>query len=97
MALRTHEIAVRAALGAAPHKLVLSIFSRAAWQLAAGLAVGSVLSAGVFQNTDLGPARAATVTLILAGVMITVALMAALGPARRALNIQASEALRADT
>ena len=97
VALRTREIAIRSALGAAPKRLVIGIFRRATSQLGLGLLVGSVLSAGVFQNTDLGWSRAAAVTVVVAVLMVVVGLMAAFGPARRALNIHASEALRADT
>jgi ABC-type lipoprotein release transport system permease subunit len=49
------------------------------------------------QNTDFTLGRAATLTLVVAVVMSVVGLLAALGPARRGLRIQASEALRADT
>ena len=96
VAQRTREIAIRTALGAAPHRLLLSIFGRATRQLALGLLVGSVLSAGVFQNTDFTASQATTLTLIVAGILVAVGLIAALGPARRGLRIQASEALRAD-
>jgi ABC-type antimicrobial peptide transport system permease subunit len=96
VAQRTREIAIRTALGAAPHRLLLSIFGRATRQLALGLLVGALLSAGVFQNTDFTIRQATTLTSIVAGIMVAVGLIAALGPARRGLRIQASEALRAD-
>jgi putative ABC transport system permease protein len=97
VAQRTREIAIRAALGAAPQQLVFNMFGRVTAQLMIGLLIGSLLSAAVFQNTDFTLGRAATLTLVVAVVMSVVGLLAALGPARRGLRIQASEALRADT
>jgi hypothetical protein len=97
VAQRTREIAIRAALGAAPHRLLLSIFGRATRQLALGVLVGSLLSCAVFLNSDLGVGRASTLLFTVAAVMLTVGLLATLGPARRGLRIQPSDALRADT
>jgi putative ABC transport system permease protein len=94
VAQRTREIGIRVALGAAPGRLLLSIFARVTRQLALGLVVGSLLSGTVFLNTDLSPGRAAALLLTVAAVMMVVGLLAALGPARRGLRIQASEALR---
>ncbi len=93
---RTREIGIRAALGATPNRLLISIFGRAARQLGLGMLVGSVLSAAVVMNTDLGPGRAAALWLTVAAIMVVVGLLAALGPARRGVRMQASEALRAD-
>ena len=93
---RTREIAVRAALGAAPHQLMLNVFGRASWQLALGLLAGTVLSAGVFQNTDFTVVQAATFTLTVAAMMTLVSLLAAFGPVRRGLRVDAREALQAD-
>ena len=96
VAQRTREIAIRAALGAAPRRLVMNIFGRAARQLSLGLAAGSLFSAAVFQNTEYTTAQALVLTLAVAGVFVVIGLLAAAGPARRGLRIQASEALKAD-
>jgi predicted permease len=96
VAQRTREIGIRAALGAHPRHLVLTIFGRVMRQLALGLLVGSALSGAVFLNTDLSLGRATTLLLTVAAIMVVVGLLAALGPARRSLRIQAVDALRAD-
>ena len=62
-----------------------------------GRALGSVLSGGAFVAIGLGLGRAAPLLLAVAAIMVMVGLLAAFGPARRALRIQAIEALRADT
>jgi putative ABC transport system permease protein len=96
VAQRTREIGIRAALGAAPHRLLFSIVGRVMRQLALGLLLGSLLSGAVFLSTDLGVGRASVILLTVAAMMTIVGLLAALGPARRGLRIQASEALRAE-
>jgi ABC-type lipoprotein release transport system permease subunit len=94
VAQRTREIAIRSALGAAPHRLFLGIFKRATGQLATGVAAGSILSLTMFQNSDRGFGENATFVIAVAAMMIVVGLFAALGPARRGLRIQPSETLR---
>jgi hypothetical protein len=96
VARRTREIAIRAALGAAPRRLLVSIFARATGQLMLGLLVGTLLAAAVFKIFDFSLGRATTLVLIVAAFMVIVGLLAALGPARRGLRIQPSEALRSD-
>ena len=96
VAQRTREIGIRTALGAPPRRVMLDVFGRAAWQVAAGVVVGSALSGAAFAAIGLGLERAAPLLLAVAAIMSLVGLTAASGPARRALRIQAVEALRAD-
>jgi predicted permease len=96
VAQRTREIGIRAALGAAPNRLLLSIFGRATRQLALGVLLGSLLSGAVLSNINIGITRAAPLLLSVAAIMLIVGLLAAFGPARRGLRIQPSEALRLD-
>ncbi len=96
VAQRTREIGIRAALGAAPHRLLISVFGRSARQLALGLVVGSLLSSTAFLVLGLELPTAGALLLCVAGIMLVVGLLAAVGPARRGLRVNASEALRAE-
>ena len=96
VAQRRREIGIRMALGAPPQRVMLNVFGRAAWQVSAGVVVGSVLSAGFFVAIGLGALRAMPLLLAVAAIMLLVALLATLGPTRRAVRIQAMEALRAE-
>jgi putative ABC transport system permease protein len=96
VAQRTREIGIRTALGAGPRRVMLNVFGRAVWQVAAGVLIGSILSGAAFVAIGLGLGRAAPLLLMVAAIMGLVGLSAAFGPARRALRIQAIEALRAD-
>ncbi len=96
VAQRRREIGIRTALGAHPRRILGSIFSRALRQLALGVAAGCVLGGGLLLGSGSGPGRAAAVLLAVAGLMLGVGLLAALGPARRGLRIQPMEALRED-
>ena len=96
VAQRRREIGIRMALGAPPQRVMLNVFGRAAWQVSAGVVVGSVLSAGFFVAIGLGALRAMPLLLAVAAIMALVALLATLGPTRRGLRVQAIEALRAD-
>ncbi len=94
VAQRTREIGIRAALGAHPRRLLLGIFGRVMRQLAVGVLVGSLLSGALLSSAGLGTQPAVSLLLAVATLMLTVGLLAAFGPARRSLRIQAIEALR---
>lgn len=96
VAQRTREIGIRAALGAQPRRILAGIFARAVRQLAAGLVVGSVLSAALLSNTDLAVPQATLLLLSVAALMLATGLVAAIGPARRGLRVQPSVTLRAE-
>ena len=96
VAQRTREIGIRTALGAPPRQVLMNVFGRAAWQVAAGVVVGTAMSAGAFIAIGIGAVRALLLLLSVAGLMTVVALLATFGPARRGVRIQAIEALRAD-
>jgi predicted permease len=96
IAQRTREIAIRMALGAAPHRLLLNTFSRVAFQLGLGVAIGTALSAAIFQNDDLAVNESLAFVSIVAAIMTGIGVFAAVGPARRGLRIEASEALKAE-
>jgi ABC-type antimicrobial peptide transport system permease subunit len=95
---RRKEIGIRAAMGADAGQLLRSIFARAALQLAAGIVVGAVLALMIDLASEgemLGlPGRA--LLPVTAVLMTIVGLFATIGPARRSLRIQPTEALRAE-
>ena len=95
---RRREIGIRTALGADGGRVLAGVFARAGAQLGAGVLVGLVLAAAVNQAT--GGSQLGNNILLLfpavALVMISVGLLSAIGPARRALNVQPTEALRGE-
>ena len=95
---RRREIGIRTALGAKPGQVLGSVFSRAAVQVALGLVVGVAAAAGLELATGGGlmGGRGGVLLPAFAAAMAVVGLLAALGPARRGLRIEPTEALRAD-
>ena len=96
IAQRTREIGIRSALGAQPRHLLLGIFRGAMRQLAFGIAAGSLLSVGAFVAVGSSVSSASGLLVTVAVLMAVVALIAAIGPARRILRIQTVEALRTE-
>ncbi len=95
---RRKEIGIRAAMGADAGQLLRSIFTRAALQLAAGIVVGTVLALMIDRASEgemLGSLGRGLLP-VTAVVMTIVGLFATIGPARRGLRIQPTEALRAE-
>jgi ABC-type antimicrobial peptide transport system permease subunit len=75
----------------------MAIFRRTLVQLAIGIAIGSAVVALVWQTSGDDPTAANAVLLLplVAVLMMVVGLLAAVGPARRSLRIEPTEALRA--
>jgi putative ABC transport system permease protein len=93
---RRKEIGIRAALGADARHILRSIFSRALGQLAIGAGIGlvaAVLLEVLMEGETLRGNGAVVLPLVMAFTLV-VGLLAALGPARRGLRIQPTEALR---
>jgi ABC-type antimicrobial peptide transport system permease subunit len=93
---RRREIGIRIALGADPNGILRSVFARAFAQLSIGLLVGvavAVLLDVLLQGELMGGQWAVLVPAV-STIMLAVGLLAALGPARRGLRIQPTEALR---
>jgi hypothetical protein len=93
---RRKEIGIRMALGADRKRIVAGIFSRAFAQLAVGAALGAGCAALLERASggDLMRGNAPVVLAVVALLMMAVGTLAALGPARRSLRIQPTEALR---
>ena len=93
---RRKEIGIRAALGADASQLLRSIFARAIRQLTAGIVAGVGVAVATQQMSGgelMGREGAVLVPATAAAVMV-VGLLAAVGPARRGLRLQPTEALR---
>lgn len=93
---RRREIGIRSALGAQPRHVLHTVFARAGAQVAAGVVVGAVaaLLLDTLSGGTLSGGRAAVIVPVLAVAMAVVALLAALGPARRGLRVEPTDALR---
>ena len=98
---RTREIGLRTALGATPRQMLARILSRALTLTAGGVAAGGALLL-FFLAIGGGPSGRAGQDIVLftghfavtSAVMIAACLLACIGPARRALNISPTDALR---
>jgi putative ABC transport system permease protein len=93
---RRKEIGIRTALGADPKRIVASIFSRAFGQLAVGAALGMAAAVALERASggELMGSKAAIVLPAVTLLMMAVGFLSALGPARRSLRIEPTEALR---
>jgi putative ABC transport system permease protein len=92
------EIGIRSALGAGPGGIIRGVLSKAMRQIAIGIGVGIVI-AGVLDSLMDGGftgGRGVYLLAVVAALMAAVGLVAAIGPARRALRIQPTEALKGD-
>jgi ABC-type antimicrobial peptide transport system permease subunit len=96
VARRRREIGIRAALGANRNRILLGIFSRVLAQLGAGAVLGLIAAVGLAQTLEGDVMRDYRVMLLPSVVLlvITIGLLAAIGPARQGLRIQPIEALR---
>jgi len=96
VARRRREIGIRQALGADPRRLLAGIFSRASAQLGLGVLTGLVLAVAVSWagGSYLLTGRGVALVALAVALMVTIGLLAALGPARRGLAVQPTEALK---
>jgi len=95
VARRTREIGLRTALGANRGHLVAGIFSRALMLVGGGIAAGNaVLLLFVALSDEIDVAGVTPALLMTSAVMLTIGLLACIEPARRALRIQPTDALK---
>jgi putative ABC transport system permease protein len=95
--LRRREIGIRTALGARPGRLLASIFARVLWQIGAGVAVGVAIALFLHQRMNIEVEGGWHIPGILPAAalfIMTIGLLAAAGPARRAVRVDPNEALR---
>ena len=109
VARRTREIGVRVALGASPRKVVAAIFRKPLTQVAIGVVLGAIIvGAGTYLSMNSAPPgrmvdgrtglSIAQVAALMghAALMMGVCMLACIVPTRRALNVEPTEALRAE-
>ena len=99
VAQRRREIGIRSALGAQPGHLLAAVFRRAFWQIAAGSAAGMLAASLAGRYVPIEQVGGLPIPGILPGAvafMLLVGVLAALGPARRGLRIDPTEALRSE-
>jgi putative ABC transport system permease protein len=97
---RTREIGIRMALGAGGAQVLRCMLGQALWMIAGGVAFGlagslglsRLISSTLWEVQSADPATFAGVAALLA----TVALLAAIVPARRAVQVDPSIALRSE-
>ena len=98
VSLRTRELAIRAALGAAPKEVMSLVLKQGMVLVIVGLAIGSVLSllvARFLKSQLLGVEPSDPLTIItVVLLLIVVALVASFLPARRAMKVDPLVALR---
>jgi len=99
VAQRRREIGIRSALGAQPGRLMAAVFRRAFWQLGAGAAAGMLAACLTGRYVPIEQIGGLPIPGILPGAaafMLLVGVLASLGPARRGLRIDPTEALRSE-
>ena len=99
VAQRRREIGIRSALGAQPGELVAAVFRRAFLQIGTGSAVGMLAAYLVGRYVPIEQIGGLPIPGVLPGAaafMLLVGVLASLGPARRGLRIDPTEALRSE-
>ena len=91
---RTREIGIRMTLGATPRQVLGSVFSRAGRQLGGGIIAGNSLILLFAWRADSLTADLALSSAITSVIMAAVGVLACAAPARRALRVEPTEALR---
>jgi ABC-type antimicrobial peptide transport system permease subunit len=91
---RTREIGIRIALGANPRRVLRTVFARAGRQLGGGIIAGNSIVLFIAWRTDAVTSDLVVSLVIMSAIMAAVGVLACAGPARRALRVQPTEALR---
>lgn len=91
---RTREIGIRLALGADPRGVLRAVFNRAGRQLGGGILAGNGLILLLAWRADSLTAGLLVSSVITSVIMAVVGVLACAGPARRALRVNPTEALR---
>jgi hypothetical protein len=94
VARRTREIGIRVALGASPGSVLRTVFSRAGRQIGGGILAGNSLILLLAWRADSLTADLLVSSVITSVIMAAVGVLACAAPARRALRVQPTVALR---
>jgi hypothetical protein len=94
VARRTREIGIRISLGATPRHVLRSVFARAGRQLGGGIIAGNSIILLLAWRADSLTADLLAMSVITSVIMAAVGVLACAAPARRALRVQPTEALR---
>jgi flagellin-like protein len=94
VARRTREIGIRIALGANHRHVLRSVFARAGRQLGGGIIAGNSLILFFAWRSDSLTADLFVMSVVTSVIMAAVGVLACAAPARRALRVQPTEALR---
>jgi predicted permease len=94
VARRTREIGIRIALGANRRRVLRTVFARAARQLGGGIIAGNSLILLLAWRADSLTVDLLVSSVITSVIMAAVGVLACAAPARRALRVQPTEALR---
>jgi hypothetical protein len=94
VARRTREIGIRIALGATSGRVLRTVFARAGRQLGGGIIAGNSLILFLAWRADSVTADLLVSSVVTSVIMAAVGVLACAGPARRALRVQPTEALR---
>lgn len=100
VAQRTFEIGIRTALGATPRRLVRMILGEAARLIAIGVIIGLIAAVAVTPRVqsllfEVSPHDPGTLVVVVCSVLL-VSIVAAIVPARRAVLVDPSVALRSE-
>jgi putative ABC transport system permease protein len=91
---RTREIGIRIALGADPRRVLRTVFARACRQLGGGIIAGNSIILLIAWRADAVTPDLLVALVIMSVIMAAVGVLACAAPARRALRVQPTEALR---
>jgi predicted permease len=94
VARRTREIGIRIALGADPRRVLRTVFARAGRQLGGGIVAGNSLILFFAWRSDSLTTDLVVSSVITSVIMAVVGVLACAAPARRALRLHPTEALR---
>ena len=98
VARRTREIGIRVALGADARRIVLAIFRRPLIQVIAGILAGGALTGTlVVMAAGVVTPRGVAIVSAYATGMFVVCMLACVAPTRRALRVEPTEAMRAES